>query len=100
MSNSFFQFKQFTIHQDRTAMKVTTDGCLFGAWVAERINQSRGERILDLGTGTGLLTIMLAQKNANAKIDAIELDPGAAVQAGENIAASPWSERLNLFCAD
>lgn len=102
MANSYFQFKQFIIHQDRCAMKATTDGCLFGAWVAERVgSQESGVRkILDVGTGTGLLALMYAQKNPKAIIDAIEMDQHAAEQAAENIDASPWEDRIKIINAD
>jgi len=65
--NSYFQFKQFRIVQERSAMKVGMDGVLLGAWA----DTSGAERILDIGTGTGLIALMLAQKNLNARIDAI-----------------------------
>jgi len=94
MSNSFFKFKEFTVHQDKTAMKVCTDACLFGAWVAENTNQSLLHHILDIGTGTGLLSLMVAQKNDHGTITAVEIEPNAAKQASSNFALSDWKERL------
>lgn len=106
MPNSYFQFKQFTVHHDRCAMKVTTDGCLFGAWVAKEVGseqQAVGSQqpanFLDVGAGTGLLSLMVAQKN-NAAIEAIEIDPAAALQAQENAAASPWKETISIINQD
>jgi len=88
-----FQFKQFTIAQDRTAMQVGTDGVLLGAWVPiERSPQS----ILDIGTGTGVIALMLAQRCDAQTIDALELDDAAYEQATENFEHSPWGDRL--FC--
>ena len=96
MSNEYFQFKQFTVRHERCAMKVGTDGVLLGAWApVEGVG-----RILDVGTGTGLVALQLAQRTASARITAIEIDPDAAAQAGENVAASPWSDRIEVVCGD
>jgi tRNA1Val (adenine37-N6)-methyltransferase len=98
LSNSYFTFKQFTIKQDRCAMKVCTDACLFGAWVAAEYSQ-KALSILDIGAGTGLLSLMLAQKTRGT-IDSVEIDQGAYQQAKENIEASKWKERINICHAD
>lgn len=92
-----FTFKKFFVAHDRCAMKVGTDGILLGAWSPiARVN-----RILDIGTGSGLLALMLAQRTAaEVTIDAVELDPQAAAQAAENVVASPWSERVSVHQAD
>jgi tRNA1Val (adenine37-N6)-methyltransferase len=103
LSNSFFHFKQFTIHQDRCAMKVTTDACLFGAWAArEEGNREEGiERtVLDIGGGTGLLSLMIAQQARGARIDIIELDTLASGQAAENVNKSPWANRIGVIHSD
>lgn len=92
MNDASFHFKQFTIEQDRCAMKVGTDGVLLGAWV--KVNGAN--RILDIGTGTGLIALMLAQKS-NAIIDAIDIDKDAFEQAKKNTANSKWKERINIF---
>src|SRR6476620_9900071 len=80
-------------------MKVTTDSCLFGAWSAAEIQKLHCSRILDIGTGTGLLTFMNAQKN-NGQINAVELDEHAAQQSSENISSSPWKDTISIYHSD
>lgn len=87
-----FQFKQFTVYQDHCAMKVGTDGVLLGAWT----DCENAQRILDIGTGTGLLALMLAQR-CSAKIAAIEIDESAVIQAKENVQNSPWANCINIL---
>jgi tRNA1Val (adenine37-N6)-methyltransferase len=91
MPNNYFQFKQFTINQQHCAMKVGTDGVLLGAWA----NVEKAENILDIGTGTGLITLMLAQRS-NAIIKAIEIEKDAFLQAKENIENSNWKDRISI----
>src|SRR5690606_2219536 len=97
MSNSYFRFKQFTVHQEHCAMKVSTDACIQGAWTPIG---AQVKNILDIGAGTGLLSLMLAQRQPQAKIDAIELDAAAAQQAAQNIAASPWADWVAVITGD
>lgn len=80
-------------------MKVTTDACLFGAWCASEIQKLNCSQILDIGTGTGLLALMLAQKNTG-RIDAVELDEMAFRQASENISSSPWKDSISIYHSD
>jgi tRNA1Val (adenine37-N6)-methyltransferase len=82
-------------------MKVTTDACLFGAWIAEIINngQFAKENALEIGAGTGLLSLMVVQKN-HITIDAVEIDAAAAEQAAENLAASEWKEKIRIHHSD
>src|SRR5574344_2142370 len=96
MSNTYFKFKQFIIHQDRCAMKVGTDGVLIGALA----QIDKASNILEIGTGTGVVSLMMAQRNANAQITGIEIDEETAKQAIENIAISPWKERIKVLIAD
>jgi tRNA1Val (adenine37-N6)-methyltransferase len=96
MPNSWFQFRYFRINQDRCAMKVGTDSVLLGAW----LNLSGEEKkIADLGTGTGILSLIMAQRS-EAMILGVESDTESARQAAENFAASPWSDRLICLHAD
>ena len=99
MKNNHFQFKQFTVWQQQCAMKVCTDACLFGAWAAEKVQHLNIGNILDIGTGTGLLSLMVAQKT-HAAIDAVESDGPACQQARDNIYRSAWSNRIQVVQAD
>lgn len=91
--NKPFHFKQFTVHQDRCAMKIGTDGVLLGAWSSL---EHQPFSILDIGAGTGILSLMLAQRCQAEIIDAIEIDDEAYEQCVDNFEQSPWGDRL--FC--
>jgi tRNA1Val (adenine37-N6)-methyltransferase len=93
---SKFQFKQFSIEQDRCAMKIGTDGVLLGAWAPIDNNPFS---ILDIGTGTGIIALMLAQRSGATQIDALEIDEDAYEQATDNFENSPWNDRLFCFHA-
>ena len=110
MANDYFQFKQFTIHQGRCAMKVGTDGTLLGAWVSPLqppptgggncAEKAKWDRILDVGTGTGLIALMIAQRFPEAQIVGIDIDEEAVSQARENVAASPFADRIEMLHED
>jgi len=90
--NSYFKFKKFTVYQEKCAMKVGTDAVLLGAWV----NTGGVRQILDVGTGTGLIALMCAQRS-EALIDAVEIDQAAAEQAFENVSNCLWSSRIKVI---
>ena len=87
-----FKFKQFSIRQERCAMKVGTDGVMLGAWARG------GQRVLDVGTGTGIVALMMAQRYPEAKVTAIDIDEGAVAQARENVEASPFVGQVTVVC--
>lgn len=89
---STFRFKKFEIQQDKCAMKIGTDGVLLGAWA----NIVQASSILDIGTGTGVLALMCAQRNSKALIHALEIDQSAFCQAKHNFQNSPWQNRLTI----
>ena len=88
-----FQFKQFSVNQDKCAMKIGTDGVLLGAWTSL---ENTPYSIMDIGTGTGIIALMLAQRSNAEQIDAMEIDDDAYEQAVDNFENSPWGDRL--FC--
>jgi tRNA1Val (adenine37-N6)-methyltransferase len=93
MASSPFKFKQFTIEQDKSAMKIGTDGALIGAWTSIK---NKPNSILDIGSGTGIIALQLAQRSTAESIDAIEIDDNAFEQCIANFENSPWGDRL--FC--
>ena len=95
MSNDIFRFKQFSVRHDRCAMKVGTDGVLLGAW-----GSVEGKRILDIGTGTGLIALMAAQRNPEADVLGIDIDELAVAQARGNVAESPFNRRIECILQD
>lgn len=94
MPNDWFEFKRFRVEQRKAAFKVGTDACLLGAWA----DVERNKRILDVGTGSGVIALMLAQRSS-ALITGIDRDDQNAVQAHENFTASPWKDRLTALHA-
>ena len=95
MREQHFRFKHFCIIQEKSAMKVGIDSVMLGSWA----DVSGYSRILDVGTGTGLLALMMAQRS-DASIDAVEIETAAANEAALNFKNSPWNNRLHLFCSD
>ena len=93
MPNSFFRFKKFLVYQDLCAMKVGTDGVLIGAWARG------GAHILDVGTGTGVVAMMMSQRFADAEVVAVDIDASSCRQAEVNISASPFAGRVEVICA-
>lgn len=91
MSNQYFRFKQFSIDQQHTAMKVGTDGVFVGAWA-----DAVGSRILDVGTGTGLIALMMAQRCPEASVVGIEIEQSAYLEASANVERSPWASRVRV----
>lgn len=89
--NDSFRFRQFLVRQEQCAMKVGTDGVLLGAWA------HGGQRMLDVGSGTGLIALMLAQRYPEARVDAIDIDYGARLQTVENVANSPFWQRIAFY---
>lgn len=94
MPKDQFNFKQFTVSQTGTTLKVCTDSCLFGAWVSHSFAVAKNA--LDIGTGTGLLALMVAQKQLNTNILALEIDEKSAALAKQNFESSPWTNSLKL----
>lgn len=92
MANTYFRFKQFQVNQDQTAMKVCTDACVLGAYV----QAGKARRVLDIGTGTGLLALMLAQRHTAGEFDAVEMNEQACLQARENVQASPFADQIQV----
>lgn len=99
MSNSYFKFKRFTVYQDSCAMKVGTDGTLLGAWAEVPVVPSC-LRILDIGTGTGLIALMMAQRFPEAQVLGIDIDADAVNQAQENVNSSPFASRIKIEQSD
>jgi tRNA1Val (adenine37-N6)-methyltransferase len=93
MRSSIFAFKEFFVNQDKCSMKLGTDSVLLGAWA----KCSGAKKILDIGTGTGIIALMLAQRTRNAKIDAIDIEYAAHIQAKENFLESKWHKQLKSF---
>lgn len=97
MAKDYFEFRRFIVRQDRCAMKVGTDGTLLGAWAQMPVGEGR---VLDIGTGTGLIALMMAQRYPQCRVTAVDIDPDACQQAEENVKASPFADRISVIQAD
>ena len=95
MANPYFEFKQFKVYHDRCGMKVSTDACILGAYTRKVGARS----ILDIGAGSGLLSLMMAQTHPEAAVASVELDESAFSQLEENVSRSPWKDRVSAHCA-
>ncbi|WP_019001024.1 tRNA1(Val) (adenine(37)-N6)-methyltransferase [Succinimonas amylolytica] len=100
MSVKFFSFQSFDLSFDSVGMGLTTDSVLFASWCGYFIPRTRSERILDAGTGTGVLALIMAQRRKGAEITGIDIEPRAVCTAAENFARSPWSSRLQARAED
>lgn len=96
MSNPYFRFRNFTLRHDHCAMRVGTDGVLLGAWA----EFSCAQRILDIGTGCGLIALMAAQRNPDALVWGIDIDADSVLQARQNVLASPYADRVQIVHCD
>ena len=98
MGNSYFKFKQFTVNQSQCAMKVGTDGVLLGAWAdVGECSDSDKCSVLEIGAGSGVVSLIVAQRNKDAQIDSVEIDEASAIECRDNYSASEWSDRLTVY---
>ena len=100
MAAKVFRFKSFSITREKAGMKLSTDAVLLGAWTADLLKDKKFSAILDIGTGTGILALIMAQNFTNAKVDAVDIDDGAIHDASLNFSASPYKDRLTLIKED